>query len=72
MPEKASYDPPANTIIHMQLTVLVDNNTAIDKYYLGEPGLSFYIEAVKKFSLTADTRMSAKSMLNVWEWTYHA
>ena len=44
MPGKASYDPPANTIVHMQLTVLVDNNTAIDKYYLGEPGLSFYIE----------------------------
>ena len=44
MPGKASYDPPANTIVHMQLTVLVDNNTAIDKYYLGEPGISFYIE----------------------------
>ena len=28
----------------MKLTVLVDNNTLIDQYYLGEPGLSFYIE----------------------------
>lgn len=28
----------------MQLTVLVDNNTFIDKYYYGEPGLCYYIE----------------------------
>ena len=28
----------------MKLTVLVDNNTFIDKYFYGEPGLSFYIE----------------------------
>ena len=28
----------------MQLTVLVDNNTYIDEYYLAEPALSFYIE----------------------------
>ena len=28
----------------MFLTVLVDNNTIIDEYYIGEPGLSFYIE----------------------------
>lgn len=28
----------------MKLTVLVDNNTYIDKYYHGEPALSFYIE----------------------------
>ena len=28
----------------MKLTVLCDNNTYIDKYYLGEPALSFYIE----------------------------
>ncbi|MDP4093299.1 MAG: MBL fold metallo-hydrolase [Bacillota bacterium] len=28
----------------MKLTVLVDNNTTIDKNYWGEPGLSFYIE----------------------------
>ncbi len=28
----------------MKLRVLVDNNTIIDDYYLGEPALSFYIE----------------------------
>lgn len=28
----------------MKLTVLVDNNTLIDKYFLGEPGVSYYIE----------------------------
>jgi len=28
----------------MKLTVLVDNNTYIDHYYLGEPALCFYIE----------------------------
>lgn len=28
----------------MKLTVLVDNYTFIDKYFYGEPGLSFYIE----------------------------
>lgn len=29
----------------MKLTILVDNNTYIDQYYLGEPGVSFYIES---------------------------
>lgn len=28
----------------MKLTVLVENNTYIDEYYYGEPGVSFYIE----------------------------
>lgn len=28
----------------MKLTVLVDNNTLIDKYFYGEPGLCFFIE----------------------------
>lgn len=28
----------------MKLTVLVDNNTYIDRYYYGEPALSFYLE----------------------------
>jgi 7,8-dihydropterin-6-yl-methyl-4-(beta-D-ribofuranosyl)aminobenzene 5'-phosphate synthase len=28
----------------MKLTVLVDNNTLIDRYFLAEPGISFYIE----------------------------
>lgn len=28
----------------MKLTVLVDNNTLIDRYFVGEPALSFFIE----------------------------
>lgn len=28
----------------MKITVLVDNNTLIDKNYFGEPGLSYFIE----------------------------
>ena len=35
----------------MKLTVLVDNNTLIDKNYYGEPGLSFYIEEGKNHIL---------------------
>ena len=29
----------------MKLTVLMDNNTYIDRYYLGEPAVSYYIDA---------------------------
>ena len=28
----------------MKLTVLIDNNTYIDEYYIGAPALSYYIE----------------------------
>ena len=28
----------------MKITVLCDNNTRIDAYYLGEPALSLYLE----------------------------
>ncbi len=28
----------------MKLTVLVDNNTLIDRYFFAEPGLSFLLE----------------------------
>ena len=28
----------------MKLKVLVDNNTFINRYYLGEPAVSYYIE----------------------------
>ena len=28
----------------MKLTVLVDNNTLIDRYFIGEPGVSYYIQ----------------------------
>lgn len=33
----------------MKLTVLVDNNTYIDQYYLGEPALSYYIECENQY-----------------------
>lgn len=34
----------------LDLTILTDNNTIIDRYYLGEPGLSFWLECGgKKF-----------------------
>lgn len=29
----------------MKLTVLLDNNTFIDRYFLGEPGVSYYIQS---------------------------
>ncbi|SHK06330.1 MBL fold metallo-hydrolase [Desulforamulus aeronauticus] len=32
----------------MKLTVLVDNNTLIDRYFLAEPGLSFFIQTGNK------------------------
>lgn len=32
----------------MKLTVLIDNNTLIDRYLLGEPGVSYFIEADDK------------------------
>ena len=32
----------------MKIAVLVDNNTYIDQYYLGEPALSYYIECDNK------------------------
>ncbi|NLE61106.1 MAG: MBL fold metallo-hydrolase, partial [Planctomycetes bacterium] len=28
----------------MKLTVLLDNNTLIDRYFLGEPAVSYYME----------------------------
>jgi hypothetical protein len=42
----------------MQLTVLVDNNTLIDRYLVGEPGVSYLIEhdGQKSFSIP-DIRM---------------
>jgi len=35
----------------MKLTVLVDNNTLIDRYLLGEPGVSYFIEEGSKILL---------------------
>ncbi len=41
----------------MKLTVLLDNNTYIDQYYLGEPGVSYLIEDGEK-SILFDTGYS--------------
>ena len=32
----------------MKITVLVDNNTYIDRYYLAEPDVSYYLEEEKQ------------------------
>jgi len=32
----------------MKLTVLIDNNTLVDRYFLGEPGASYFIEDADK------------------------
>ena len=43
----------------MKLTVLVDNNTYIDQYYLGEPAACFIWKQVKRRScLMRDIQMS--------------
>ncbi len=47
----------------MQLTVLMDNNTLIDRYFLGEPGLSFFIEE-NGTRLLFDTGYSDAYMIN--------
>ena len=47
----------------MKLTVLVDNNTIIDRYYVGEPGLSFYIEDGEK-KILFDTGYSDVLVVN--------
>lgn len=49
----------------MKLTVLVDNYTLIDHYYLGEPGLSFYIEDVDK-NILFDTGYSDVVLQNAY------
>lgn len=36
----------------MKLTVLIDNNTLIDRYFLGEPGVSYLIEDEGKNNLS--------------------
>jgi len=47
----------------MKLTVLVDNNTFIDRYFLGEPGLCFLIEEAGK-KVLFDTGYSDVFMRN--------
>jgi 7,8-dihydropterin-6-yl-methyl-4-(beta-D-ribofuranosyl)aminobenzene 5'-phosphate synthase len=41
----------------MELTVLVDNNTLIDQYYIGEPGVSYYIK-IGEYYILFDTGYS--------------
>jgi len=47
----------------MKLHVLVDNNTLIDRYFIGEPGLSFLIEAQGE-KILFDTGYSDAFMIN--------
>lgn len=47
----------------MKITVLVDNNTYIDKYYYGEPAVSYYIEADGK-KILYDVGYSEAFILN--------
>lgn len=47
----------------MKLTILVDNNTYIDKYYYGEPAVSYYIEDGDK-RILFDTGYSDVLLLN--------
>ncbi|MDK2939679.1 MAG: 7,8-dihydropterin-6-yl-methyl-4-(beta-D-ribofuranosyl)aminobenzene 5-phosphate synthase, partial [Methanolobus sp.] len=47
----------------MKLTVLIDNNTLIDRYFLGEPGVSYLIEADRK-KILFDTGYSDAFILN--------
>jgi len=47
----------------LKLTVLVDNNTLTDRYYQGEPGLSFFLETGKK-KILFDTGYSSLFLKN--------
>lgn len=50
----------------MKLSVLVDNNTLIDRYFLAEPGLSFLIEDGDTVVLF-DTGYSDIFLKNAWK-----
>lgn len=50
----------------MKLTVLVDNNTFIDRYFIGEPALSFFIEEDGK-RLLFDTGYSDAFIKNAYK-----
>ncbi|MBN2110837.1 MAG: MBL fold metallo-hydrolase [Methanosarcinaceae archaeon] len=47
----------------MKLTVLVDNNTLIDRYFIGEPGVSYHIEE-QELKLLFDTGYSDAFLKN--------
>ncbi|SMP45670.1 7,8-dihydropterin-6-yl-methyl-4-(beta-D-ribofuranosyl)aminobenzene 5'-phosphate synthase [Anoxynatronum buryatiense] len=49
--------------IEMKLTVLMDNNTIIDRYFLGEPGVSYLLE-VDDRKILFDTGYSDAYLLN--------
>lgn len=51
------------TVIYMKLTVLMDNNTIIDRYFTGEPGVSYLIETEGK-KILFDTGYSAGFIAN--------
>lgn len=50
----------------MQLTVLVDNNTLIDRYFLAEPGLGFHILAEGR-RILFDAGYSDVLLRNAWK-----
>ncbi len=50
----------------MQLTVLVDNNTLTDRYFLAEPGLSFHI-VTKGMRILFDAGYSDVLLRNAWK-----
>ena len=54
----------------MKLTVLMDNHTYIDEYYLGEPAVSYLIEDGERtiLSMSAIRRRSSKTR-GVWRST---
>lgn len=47
----------------MKITVLVDNNTLIDRYFLGEPGFSLFIETENR-KILFDTGYSDAFLIN--------
>ncbi len=60
----------------MKIHVLVDNNTLIDRYFVGEPGVSYYIED-ENINILFDTGYSdifiknaAKKQLNLYNLDY--
>lgn len=50
----------------MKVTILVDNNTIIDRYFLGEPGFSAYIEE-GKYRILFDTGYSGIFLQNAFK-----
>lgn len=50
----------------MKLTVLVDNNTIIDRYFLGEPGVSYFIQD-DNYNILFDTGYSDIFIKNAYK-----